>query len=346
MRYINFGLILIIVLFTNCNKKHEIIGQIVSNGIGVKSDLTILKEGEINNSLYAISEYDGHFIINEISSGTYKVEIITKHSSNESHVQKTVTLEVNGDEDIGEIEIYKSVDINFELDSTNNNLTLKWNKSDAEDFSEYKLYSKINNMFSASSDQPTKEIFSTNNINDTIFSIKMKELFLVNFFVRSFNNKQDLITESETLIIESLNIDRIKDNNLKETNTLDKYWHIESGQFHVVPLLSYNDLNKIEKIGSGTGIIYQNILPCIPNALYKLTFDYDVNSYNYLDIQIDLIQNGISLLDSKKGLYGNNEFEETIYITKSDPIKLVFKTKDYVDDFSIYRLKLEKIRYN
>lgn len=171
---------------------------------------------------------EGYFEITNISAGKHSLNT-KKRDNDNSFIQKSYDIEFQND------------DINFQalllpnpvlidsiiLDSTTNIATIKWNKSYAEDFREYKLYSH-----STSGLDETTGLLEhvTIDINDTVKTIQLESLSLQYFRVFVLNDYGQL-GGSNIVSVTTNNINLINGGDFDSTDDL-YYWDWEAtGEF-------------------------------------------------------------------------------------------------------------------
>jgi hypothetical protein len=131
------------MLFAGCQKEEKstifsVSGYLKMNDMPVSGATLIIDELE---QYKATSDANGYFHIDNVSQGIHKLKAEKKYSDN-TYILKSSDLDVNTDISLDNLILPNPVSIvDLTLDSTNNKVTIRWNKSLAEDFREYKLYS-------------------------------------------------------------------------------------------------------------------------------------------------------------------------------------------------------------
>lgn len=174
--YFLLSIFLALTILSGCQKDkttsdYKVSGILKSNGEPL-ANATVDIDGL--EQYKTTSNSEGYFLIKNIPAGSHSLNT-KKSGSDNSFIQKSYDIELQND------------DLNFQslilpnpvlidtiiLDSVTNTATIKWNKSQAEDFREYKLYSNT----SSGLDETTGKLeHVTIDINDTIKSIQLESL--------------------------------------------------------------------------------------------------------------------------------------------------------------------------
>jgi len=161
----NFLFFLFFVLLFSCNKddKFELRGRIkFDNGIIAKNSQVY-----IDGVLKTTTNSDGNFIISDLSSGKYKLNVNNTDSLESfSEVEMDIELK-NKDLDLESLLLPVPVKIET-TEISSNSIKLKWNKCNSSDFREYKIY--ICSTSGLDEDSGTLLSILTN-VNDTILTV-------------------------------------------------------------------------------------------------------------------------------------------------------------------------------
>ncbi len=177
MKTINLLLIIFSLIFLiGCQKDEEKTDFKVS-GI-LKSDGKPLANATVDidglEQYKTITNSEGYFLIENVPEGSHSLNT-KKKSSDNSFIQKSFDIELqNKDLNLQSLILPNPVLIDtIILDSLTNMATIIWNKSQADDFREYKLYSHT----SSGLDETTGQLeHVTIDINDTVKSIQLENL--------------------------------------------------------------------------------------------------------------------------------------------------------------------------
>ena len=180
------------------------------------------------------SNSEGYFVIENVPAGGHSLNT-KKSGSDNSFVQKSFDIELqNNDLNFQSLVLPNPVLIDaIILDSINNIATIKWNKSIAEDFREYKLYSHTTSGLDESSG---KLEHVTIDINDTIKSIQLENLSEKYFRVFVLNEYGQL-GGSNIVSISSINRNLIIGGNFEDSEDLSS-WNL-TGSINVTNIDMY-----------------------------------------------------------------------------------------------------------
>jgi hypothetical protein len=161
---------LIIAIFYSCNKEDEYSGSFDING-KVKYDNGISANNSqiyLNNEFKTTTNSEGDFAINEVNAGKYTLKATSSDSSN-GYSEVIVEIDLKDDDlNLGSLLLPVPVKLLEPTDVTSHSIKLIWNKCNASDFREYKIY--IHN--SSALDENTGTLLHiTTSVNDTILSV-------------------------------------------------------------------------------------------------------------------------------------------------------------------------------
>ena len=232
-------LLIVLLAVLGCSKKEEnegiysVSGYLKSNGAGIEN-ITVDIDGL--EQYKTKSNAEGYFIINNVPTGSHALN--TQNNNNDgSFIQKSFDILVNADLIFEELLLPNPVlIIPIELDSLNNLATIKWNKSHAEDFREYKLYSHSTSGL----DETTGTLeHVTINANDTV-----KEIQLDNFTERYFRvfvlNDYGQLGGSNIEGINSINRNQLIGGDFENQSLFSEQWTIISGTVNIIDSISFN----------------------------------------------------------------------------------------------------------
>jgi hypothetical protein len=161
---------LIIAIFYSCNKEDEYSGSFditgkvkYDNGVSAKNSQIYL-----NNEFKTTTNSEGDFTINEVNAGKYTLKATSSDSSN-GYSEVTVEIDLKDDDlNLENLSLPIPVKLLEPSDVTSHSIKLTWNKCNASDFREYKIY--IHN--SSALDESTGTLLHiTTSVNDTILSV-------------------------------------------------------------------------------------------------------------------------------------------------------------------------------
>jgi hypothetical protein len=163
------------ILMTGCNKEEEIPGS-ATYDISGKLYMNTLPVKNVKLNIDDLEQYktttddEGRFLIENVSAGDHKLNAVF-NDNDQSFSQRSFDLVVNTDLILNNLKLPNPVTISCTLDSLTNIVTISWNKSDAEDFREYKLYSHSSSGLDETTG--TLEHVATD-ANDTIMEIQLE----------------------------------------------------------------------------------------------------------------------------------------------------------------------------
>jgi hypothetical protein len=165
-----FYFILIVAIFFSCNKDEDYSGISDITGKVRFDDGRSAGNTQIylNSEFKATTDNDGNFIISNVNAGKYKLKATYSDSTN-SYSEMEVEIELKENiVNLDNLLLPVSVELLEAYNITTNSITLAWNKCNASDFREYKIYIH----HSAALDESTGTLLNiATNANDTILSI-------------------------------------------------------------------------------------------------------------------------------------------------------------------------------
>ena len=203
----------------------------------VLSGILYLEEGvplaKATVSIDSIQEFtvktdeNGQFRINNVPKGVCKLHI-SKIFDDKAFSYRFIDIDVLTDISFDNQKMLNPVRITCELDSVSNILTVRWNKSQAEDFAEYELagHSSSGSLY-----------YSSTYINDTIttFQLKINSDYDIRIFER---NNEGRMTGSNIMYVTTEN-NFLKYGDFEDVVGFNTNWHIISGQVDIVDLNQY-----------------------------------------------------------------------------------------------------------
>jgi len=135
--------IVLFLLISNCAEKPiEPTGDFTVSGIVVNNNGAVDNvEVNIDNAVNWTTKTDenGNFKIEKVSEGNHQLTVI-KNDNDNSFIMREEKLVVNSDIELQSLELPKPIHLNEVSNTTATSAELSWNKAEASDFREYKLY--------------------------------------------------------------------------------------------------------------------------------------------------------------------------------------------------------------
>ncbi len=133
-----FQFVFILLVVGSCKENDEftVSGIITSQGKPVEN-VSVLIDGFVNWS--ATTDANGKFAISDVTPGSHLLTA-SKPNSNDSFQERHVSISVNNDINLNELSLPKSTTIIAAGEPSVESTKIAWNKTDATDFREYKLY--------------------------------------------------------------------------------------------------------------------------------------------------------------------------------------------------------------
>lgn len=227
------------LLIGSCNKEDSpessvfnISGRLLVNSIPTKNVTVNIDELE---QYKATTDEKGHFVIENVTKG----EHILNASSNEddqSFTQRSFEIDVNADLILNNLELPNPVTVTYTLDSLTNLVTISWNKSFAEDFREYKLYSHSSSGLDENTG--TLEHVATDP-NDTIKQIQL-ESNIDRYFRVFVMNDYGQLGGSNIIGVTSSFINLLIYGDFEDSIGFFSTWDIKWGNISIVDSNQYN----------------------------------------------------------------------------------------------------------
>ncbi len=228
-----FSTILIIIMFS-CSKykNYNVSGKLLSDGIPVENAIVTIDGLE---QYKTTSSSDGFFIIENVSNGLHKLNV-EKFYTDSLFIKKSFDLDVNTDINYEELLLPNPVSLlSVTIDTSTNIATITWNKSNSEDFREYKLYSHSTSGIDETTG--TLEHVATE-IKDTVTAIQLdnyKRTFLRVFVMNDYGK----LGGSNIINVQSMNINLCIGGDFESQNLFEEYWTITSGTVNIIDSVSY-----------------------------------------------------------------------------------------------------------
>jgi hypothetical protein len=219
---------------------------------------------------------EGYFLIENVPAGNHSLNT-KKNGTDNSFIQKSYDIELqNNDLNFQSLVLPNPVLIDtIILDSLTNKATIIWNKSQAEDFREYKLYSHT----SSGLDETTGHLeHVTIDINDTVKSIQFENLSEKYFRVFVLNEYGQL-GGSNIVNISSINRNLIPGGSFENSENLNN-WNITGN-------ITIDNINMYAGLGC---VLLNSEIDTVDNNLSG-TIDRWPVTENEMSITIDLEAN-------------------------------------------------------
>lgn len=224
------ALLIFLILFFSCEKEEiqqddfTVTGVIVSDNIPVEG-ANISLNGFQNWS--TVTSSDGSFQIEHVSKGEHLLIIESGDvSSNFTQQEYSIFVDANNT-NLESLKIPKPVILNPPSDVSDSKLVLSWNKTDASDFYEYKLYRHD----SQGLDENTGElIYVATNSEDTVFTDD-DLLSSTEYYYRVFvKNQYSQLGGSNIVGATTLIADLIPSGTFEDQATFESNWSINIAQ--------------------------------------------------------------------------------------------------------------------
>jgi len=286
MKTNNLLIILATILFLiSCEKNtnYSIEGILLSDGIPLKNAIVDIDGLE---QYKTSTNSDGYFTIQDVSKGTHSLNT-KKNYTNGSYIQKSYNLNINNNLNLNELLLPNPVTLlSISIDSTNNLATIKWNKSHADDFREYKLYSHSSSGLDETTG--TLEHIATN-VNDTTKEIQLNS-FTETFFRVFVLNNYGQLGGSNILSVHSMNTNLLVGGDFESESLFNEHWTIISGTINIIDSFYYagNNCLFMQNIIIPDSWEVEESLIDIPvqfdkNIEYKLSFWYKISGIARMD---------------------------------------------------------------
>lgn len=271
-------LLSILTTLTGCQKEEEksdfkVSGILKSNGKPLENasvDIDGLEQYKTTTNA------EGYFLIENVPTGNHSLNS-KKSNTDNSFIKKSYNIEIhNNDLEFESLILPNPVLIDtIILDSLTNIATITWNKSTAEDFREYKLYSHT----STGLDETTGELeHVTIDINDTIKSIQLESVSEKYFRVFVLNEYGQLGGSNVANVL-SINKNLISGGSFEDSEDLN-YWDLTGN-------ITIDNINMYAGIGC---VLLNSEIDTVDNNLSGTIERWPVTE-NEMTITIDLEAN-------------------------------------------------------
>ena len=163
-------LLIAVTLLCNCTKNPTDRDKLytVSGNLFIQNkpekDIEVSIDGLLNLTTY--TDQEGYFRISDVTQGEHNI-LMNKQFENGSSISKSSQIEVNADVYLESLKLPKPVFMFTPINITSETVSLRWSKTDAIDFREYKLY----RHHSSGLDENTGELIHiSTSISDTTFT--------------------------------------------------------------------------------------------------------------------------------------------------------------------------------
>jgi len=245
-------IILISIFLLDCTEElteptsdlYSVSGKVTnSNGPVPNAKVTVDKKANWETTTSA----SGDFTISNVSSGDHTL-YIEKKGQDEDFVEMNYPMFVNTDLTLNNLVLPIPVRLYPPVNITQTEMTIKWNKTDAQDFREYKLYSKD----TPGLDETTGElIYVSTSKNDTSFAVEnlipYETYYLRVYLMNQYGRLGGSNIESKSTLGGNL----IPDGSFEDSSKFDEHWFIDRGNGDI----SYDDSIKIDGNYSLFGLI-------------------------------------------------------------------------------------------
>ena len=279
---------LIGILFLGCDKDDKsgfsVSGKLQTNGMPA-ANVIVTIDGLMQYKTTTDSE--GKFLINNISAGDHSIDAKRSYDSG-GYIQKSFDIDVNGDLNLDNLLLPNPVSISsIQLDSATNMATIIWNKSFAEDFREYKLYS---HNTSGLDENTGTLVHVATDANDTIKTVHIDNSS--NMYFRVFvMNEYGLLGGSNIVNVQSENINLAKGGAFDNSDDLDSWditgdveidnstYHNGTGSLYLHSTIDTNSTSGGFPVSTNE---ISSIIDLESNRDYTLSFWYRVTGYGYM----------------------------------------------------------------
>lgn len=227
------------LMLIGCNRdddadsNYTVSGYCTSNGLPVEN-VKVDLDGLVQYQTFSNSE--GYFEINNVSGGLHDLKA-TKSKDNGTYIVRSYQIDVFRDLELNNLLLPNPVELlSAEVDTTVNYLTLIWNKSLADDFREYKLYSNATSAL----DETTGTLeHVTTSKDDTVFSLQMPHA-TTRFYRVFVLNEYGQLGGSNLKSATSGNINYFSAGNFENESLFFSDWTIEP-EVYIIDSVSYNN---------------------------------------------------------------------------------------------------------
>jgi len=247
-----YYIILIVVFLLGCkdepteptSNSYSISGK-VTNSSGPVTNAKVTVDNKAN--WQTTTSATGNFTISNVSSGDHTL-YIDKKGQDEDFIEVNYPVYVNSNLILNNLVLPIPVRLYPPVNITQTEMTIKWNKTDAQDFREYKLYTKD----TPGLDENTGElIYVSTSKNDTSFIVENLIPYETYYFRVYLMNEYGRLGGSNIESAPTIGGNLIPDGSFEDSSKFDEHWFIDWGDGD----LSYDDSIKIDGNYSLFGLI-------------------------------------------------------------------------------------------
>ena len=181
------------------------------------------------------TDENGRFLIENVSTGICKLNA-SYRCDDESFAKRSFDININGDLQLNSLQLPNPVSISSVFDSATNKLTVQWDKSIADDFREYKLYSHT----TAGLDENTGTLVHVStDVNDTVIEIQLEGSATTYFRVFVLNDYGQL-GGSNLIHVTSNTVNLFTYGDMESPDDFFSTWVIENGNISIVDSIQKN----------------------------------------------------------------------------------------------------------
>jgi hypothetical protein len=227
----------------------------------------------------AVSDNDGYFEIKNVSKGSHNLKTIKTYDDS-TFITRSFELDVNDNLRLDLLILPNPVKLlSAGLDTAQNQVTLKWNKSTADDYREYKIYSHTSSGIDETTG--TLEHVATN-IEDTVVTLSIPNATTLYYRVFVLNEYGQL-GGSNILSVTSENRNFFTGGDFEDESLFFSAWGIQ-GNVYIIDSVSYNNSMSLYLFSDFDTVNYYctsyRFMPpqflLNKNEEYKLSFWYKV----------------------------------------------------------------------
>jgi len=248
----------------------------------------------------------GDFTISNVSSGDHTL-YIEKKGQDEDFVEMNYPMFVNTNLTLNNLVLPIPVRLYPPTNITQTEMTIKWNKTDAQDFREYKLYTKD----TPGLDETTGElIYVSTSKNDTSFVVENLIPYETYYFRAYLMNEYGRMGGSNIESAPTLGGNLIPDGGFETIGSVYENWHEYWGRQIV---FVYDDSVKVEGnyalkgqqvYGDFTHMLFNNSITLLPEKTYQLSAWFKVSGMasgtnEWIAVSIIVPGSQISIWDSR-----------------------------------------------
>ena len=281
-------LFLISLLVYGCRKdddkdtNYDVSGYLYTNGQPIANASVNLDDMV---QYQAISGSDGYFEIKGVSEGDHNLKTVKTYEDG-SFITRSFELDVNGDLMLNFLLLPNPVSLlGVDIDTLLNEVTVRWNKSSADDFREYKIYSHTTSGL----DETTGKLEHVATFrDDTLVTLPIPNattMFYRVFVLNAFGQLGGSNIESTT----SGNRNFFTGGDFEDEALFLSAWTVE-GNAYIIDSVSYNNSKSLYFFADWdtagfdwtTFVIDSPPLLLNKNEVYKLSFWYKARGFGYL----------------------------------------------------------------